>query len=59
METMERVIKRIMEKPSKIPSKQEAARVLRSCGIFDAQNNLNPVFREIFVQKQPTENADK
>lgn len=44
-------INRIIESPSKKPTKQEAMKTLRSCGILDKNNKLKPVFKGILIKK--------
>lgn len=43
-------IDKIIEAPTKKPSKEEAAKILRSCGILDENNNIKPEFKEILTE---------
>lgn len=40
-------INQIIESPSKKSTKQEAVKMLRSCGILNKNNKLNPAYKEI------------
>ena len=49
MVAVTRTLDRIIETSSKTPSRQEAQKVLRSCGILDNQNNIKPAYKKIIT----------
>ena len=44
-------IDKIIESPSKKPTKQEAIKTLRSCGILNKNNGLKTEYRRILVRE--------
>lgn len=45
-----RTIDNIINEPIKIKTKEEACEILRSCGIMDENNNINPAYRDIIIK---------
>lgn len=43
-------IDKIIETPTKKYSKEEATKILRSCGILDKRNNIKPAYKEIITE---------
>lgn len=52
-------IDKIIETPTKKPSKKEAEKVLRSCGIFDKNNKIRPAYKKIITADTPDKNDNK
>lgn len=44
-------IDKIIEKPTKKPTKEEAIKILRSCGILDNKNNLKSAYKKILTEE--------
>lgn len=44
-------VDKIIEAKTKKPSKQEAAKILRSCGILDSQNNIKSAHKDIVIKR--------
>ena len=40
-------IDKIIESPTKKPSKEESARILRACGIYNEKNNIKKAYKKI------------
>lgn len=59
MVTISRTIDKIIQTSSRTPSKQEAQKVLRSCGIFDQKNNIKPAYRNIITGNGTGKNGTK
>lgn len=59
MATISQTIDRIIETSSKVPSKQEAQKVLRSCGILDSKNNIKPAYKKIIIESCSRKNGHK
>lgn len=43
-------IDKIIEKPTKKPTKEEAVKILRSCGILDNKNNIKSAYKKILAK---------
>lgn len=52
-------IDRIIGTSSKTPSKQEAQKVLRSCGILDNRNNIKPAYKKIITGNGSGKNGNR
>lgn len=52
-------IESIIESPTKKPSKADAAKMLRSCGILDENDNLYPAFKNLLVKETKGRNGKK
>ena len=46
-----RKIQAFLAEPLKPHTKEEAARILRSCGILDENNEIMPAFKDILYKK--------
>ena len=51
-------IDKIIETPSKKPTKQEAMKVLRSCGILNRNNGVKAAYKDILVKKASKEDGN-
>ena len=49
-----RKIQAFLAEPLKPHTKEEAARILRSCGILDENNEIMPAFKDILYYKKET-----
>lgn len=52
-------IDRIIETPSTKPTKEEAEKILRSCGILDRNNNIKPAYRQMLSNESRNKNERK
>lgn len=52
-------IDKIIESPSKMPTKQEAMKILRSCGILNKNNGLKTEYREILTKDVSKKDGNK
>lgn len=52
-------IDKIIESPSKKPSKKEAMKMLRSCGILNKNNGLKTEYKEILIKDVSKKNENK
>lgn len=52
-------INKIIESPSKKPTKQEAEKILRSCGILNKNNGLKTEYKEILTKDVSKKNGSK
>ena len=50
-----RKIQAFLAEPLKPHTKEEAARILRSCGILDENNEIMPAFKDILYKKESAE----
>lgn len=46
------IIDEIISSPTKKPAKEEAYALLKSCGIIDENNNLEPEYEDILIKKK-------
>ena len=51
-ETVSLVIDKIIASEIKKPTKEEAMKSLRACGILDNQNKINPAYRGIIIERK-------
>ena len=52
MATISLVIDKIIASETKKPTKEEAMKSLRACGILDNKNKVKPAYREIIKVKK-------
>ena len=52
-------IDKIIETPTKKPTKKEAAKILRSCGILNNKNNIKPAYKKIITEGSNEKNDRK
>lgn len=52
-------IDKIIETPTKKPTKEEAKKILRSCGILDNKNNIKSAYKKIITEGSNTQNDGK
>lgn len=52
-------IDKIIESPSKKPTKQEAMKMLRSCGILNKNNGIKTEYREILTKDVSKKDGNK
>ena len=52
-------VEKIIEKPTAELTKEEAAKLLRSCGIIDGNNKIKPVYRSILTEGSKKPNDGK
>jgi len=49
-------IDKIIETPTKKPTKEEATKILRSCGILDNKNNIKSAYKKIITEENYEQN---
>lgn len=52
-------IDKIIETPINVPSKEEAASILRSCGILDKNNKIKSAYKKIITEGSNGKNDSK
>ena len=52
-------IDKIIESPSKKPSKKEAMKMVRSCGILNKNNGLKTEYKEILIKDVSKKNENE
>lgn len=52
METVSLVIDKIIASEIKKPTKEEAMKFLRACGILDNKDKINPAYRGIIIERK-------
>ena len=52
-------IDKIIESPQKKLTKQEAMKMLRSCGILNKNNGVKTAYKEILIKEVSTEDENK
>lgn len=50
-------IDKIIDAPTIKLSKEEAAKILRSCGILDNKNNIKPAYKKILTEESNKKNG--
>lgn len=53
------MIEKVLESKTKKPNKDEAARILRSCGVLNNKNVMKSVYKGIFIEKSVENNGKK
>ena len=52
-------INKIIESPSKKPTRQEAMKMLRSCGILNKNNGVKLAYKEILIKEVSRKDGNK
>ena len=52
-------IDKIIKTPTKKPTKEEATKILRSCGILDNKNNIKSAYKKIITEGNDEQNDVK
>lgn len=50
MMTVSSIIDEIIKAPTETPSREDATKILRSCGILDENNNIKSEYKEILIE---------
>lgn len=53
-----RKVRQIIKEPVEVPTKEEAARMLRACGVLDENNKLMPAFKDILYMEESVDEVD-